>query len=201
MKSPLDFRSPVRISLDKILIPEIKKLKGSILDVGAGSDSPYKQYMIPWEIENNYTTLDIDPSTNPDIVSPIEFMNVPDNFYDNVLATEVLEHSANPQKAIDEIWRVLIPGGKCILTTRFMYPYHPNPRDFYRFSEEAHIEMFKKFRDVKIISQGNRLMLMWEMINPNMYTRVILNIFNWFVALFDFKDEKFAMGYLIVAEK
>jgi hypothetical protein len=82
-----------------------------------------------------------------------------------------------------------------------MYEYHPNPRDYFRFSREAHEQMFRKFKGYRIIPQGNRVMLFWEMINPNIYTRCVLNIFNWFIGLFDFRDDKFAMGYVVVAVK
>jgi SAM-dependent methyltransferase len=204
MKIPtLELRSPTRISLDRILIPELKKLQGSVLDVGAGEDTPYKKYINTANngLTHHYVTLDIDLITKADIICPVENMNVPDNTFDNVIATEVLEHTCDPQKAVDEIYRVLVPGGKCVLTTRFMYPYHPNPHDYYRFSKEAHASMFRWFNHVEIIPQGNRFMLLWEMINPNIYTRVFLNIFNWFIGLFDFKDDKFAMGYMIIAIK
>lgn len=193
----LKLRSPIRISLDRKLIPKLKILKGSILDIGSGADTPYKKYM-----NENYTTADIDPSTNPDIVCPIEDMSIISyNSFDNVVATEVLEHSSNPQKAIDEIYRVLVDGGTCVLTTRFMYELHRNPKDYFRFTEDGFYELFKKFKTIEIIPQGNRLFLLWQIINPNIFTRSVLNVFNWFIGLFDFEDRKFANGYLIVAIK
>jgi hypothetical protein len=82
-----------------------------------------------------------------------------------------------------------------------MYELHRNPKDYFRFTEDGFEELFKKFKIIKIVPQGNRLFLLWQMINPNIYTRSVLNIFNWFIGLFDFSDKKFANGYLIIAIK
>jgi len=196
----VDLSSAVRISLDRVLKPEIEKLKGCVLDVGSGDKSPYYD-MLRGENIDSYITLDMDPKTKPDIVSPIEKMKVPKNSCDNVVSTEVLEHTCDPQKAVKEIHRILKPDGKCILTTRFMYPFHKNPYDYFRFSREGLEHLFKDFSKVKITPQGNRLIFWWESINCNFYTRVFLNPLNWLVGLFDFKDEKFAMGYVVVAKK
>jgi SAM-dependent methyltransferase len=199
MKIPtIDFRSPVRISLDKILIPEIKNLKGSILDIGSGEEAQYRKHVKAY---TKYVTLDIDPTTNANIISPIKDMKVRDDSFDNIICTEVLEHCPEPHRAIDEIHRVLVKGGTCILTTRFMYPFHKNPNDYFRYSKEGLEHLFRNFQGVEITSQGNRIMFFWEMINPNFYTRAVLNLFSWFVGLFNFKDEKFAMGYMVVATK
>lgn len=191
-------KSAVRISLNRVLIPELRKLKGTILDVGSGRECIYHKYIIKTK---DIYTMDIDKATEPDYCCPIEKMKVGNDRFDGVIATEVLEHSSEPQRAINEINRVLKKGGKCILTTRFMYPFHQNPHDYFRFSKEGLEHLFRGFSKVEIIPQGNRIMLLWEMINPNYYTRAILNMFNWFIALFDFKDKKFSMGFLVVATK
>lgn len=195
----LKLKTPVRISLNRILIPELKKLQGSVLDIGAGGKySDYYKYL---KNVNIYTSLDIDAKTQANIISPAENLpnfNIP---FANVIAIELLEHSSSPKMAINEIHRVLRDGGTCILTTRFVYPYHPNPKDYFRFSKDGLFELFKDFKTITLIPHGNRVMLLWEMINCNMFTRVILNIFNWSISLFDFQDKKFAMGYIVIAQK
>ncbi|MBL1140649.1 MAG: class I SAM-dependent methyltransferase [Proteobacteria bacterium] len=49
-----------------------------------------------------------------------------DNQFDKVLCSEVIEHIPNADKALNEMWRILKPGGHLILST-------PNPNSWYGF--------------------------------------------------------------------
>lgn len=75
---------------------------------------------------------------------------------DLVLCIEVLEHVADPFSAIKEMYRVLKPGGKIILTTPFLTPYHGKSRgslnyshnsypDYWRFTSEGLSYLFADF--------------------------------------------------------
>jgi len=65
-------------------------------------------------------------------------LNFADNSYDFVLSDQVLEHvEGNPQRAIDECYRILKPGGVAVHTTCFINPVHGVPNDFWRFTPEA----------------------------------------------------------------
>jgi SAM-dependent methyltransferase len=62
----------------------------------------------------------------------------PDGSFDYVVSDQVLEHVAgDPQRAIDETFRVLRPGGLAIHATCFMNPIHEAPGDFWRFTPAA----------------------------------------------------------------
>jgi len=54
-----------------------------------------------------------------DIVSDITAIPVENNSFDNVLCSEVLMHLPNPIDAIQELSRIIKPGGKLILTAPF----------------------------------------------------------------------------------
>jgi ubiquinone/menaquinone biosynthesis C-methylase UbiE len=64
-----------------------------------------------------------------DLVSDITAIPVPDESFDAILCTEVLEHVPEPSHALKEFARLLKPGGVMILTAPFgsnvhMAPYH-----------------------------------------------------------------------------
>lgn len=109
-----------------------------VLDLGAGS-APYaplyKGYF------RRAVTVDV-PSSRQD-VSAVDVIASADNLpfddarFDCVVCTEVLEHCARPGAAMDEIARVLKPGGVVLLTTPLMQALHEMPYDFYRYTPSA----------------------------------------------------------------
>ena len=76
-------------------------------------------------------------------VSPIEALDLPDASFDVVLCTQVLEHVRHPQRALAEIARVLKPGGHLLLTTHGVYPHHPDPGDYWRWTQQGFEAMFE----------------------------------------------------------
>ncbi|TAK00955.1 MAG: class I SAM-dependent methyltransferase [Candidatus Manganitrophaceae bacterium] len=58
--------------------------------------------------------------------------------FDAVVSDQVLEHvEGDPQRAIDETFRVLKPGGLALHTTCFINPIHSGPNDYWRFTPDA----------------------------------------------------------------
>lgn len=51
-----------------------------------------------------------------------------------VLATQVLEHVPEPKQMLQEISRVLRPGGHLILTAPHIWGIHEAPHDYFRFT-------------------------------------------------------------------
>jgi len=192
----LRIRCIARITLDAELKKIFKKLKpGVVLDIGA-RNAPYMP-MIP---HTKYMTLDISRENKPDIVSDAHDIKWKSNYFNTVIATEVLEHCYNPQKVVDEIYRILKKDGACILSTRFIYPYHPDPKDFYRFTNDSLKYLFKKFRKVEVKAHGNKLHSIWGLINQG-YLSIILNIFNPLLAKINFKKTKSPCGFVVYARK
>lgn len=61
-----------------------------------------------------------------------------DETFDAVVTDQVLEHlEGEPQRAIDETFRVLKPGGTALHTTCFINPMHACPNDYWRFTPQA----------------------------------------------------------------
>ncbi|MFA4952610.1 MAG: class I SAM-dependent methyltransferase [Candidatus Pacearchaeota archaeon] len=84
-----------------------------ILDVGAG-EKPLEKFL-PENIK--YSSLDIDPKRNPDIVANLEKkLPIKDRSYDFVIASEVLEHTIYPKKIVKELKRITKNGGFIIIS-------------------------------------------------------------------------------------
>ena len=64
---------------------------------------------------------------------------------DGVLIQAVLEHVLHPQRLVDEIHRVLRPGGLVYADTPFMQQVHEGPYDFTRFTDSGHRYLFRRF--------------------------------------------------------
>jgi SAM-dependent methyltransferase/uncharacterized protein YbaR (Trm112 family) len=67
--------------------------------------------------------------------------------FDLVIAQAVLEHVLDPFKCVEEIYRVLKPGGQVYAETPFMQPVHGGKYDFHRFSALGHRRLFRHFTE------------------------------------------------------
>jgi SAM-dependent methyltransferase len=108
-------------------------IRGRLLDAGAGKLS-YRHLVRPFC--QTYKSMDFQP-THPDLdyQSDIQKMPLGDESFDTVLCAEVLEHVPDPEKALREIYRVLKPGGKLVMSIPHLMYLHNEPHDFYRYTK------------------------------------------------------------------
>src|SRR5574343_37462 len=125
-----------RRNLDEFLKKHATNEK--ILDIGCGGASDYRFFP-------NRIAVDIDPARKPDVVGDAHNLPFDDCEFDAVLSTDVMEHLNDPVKAVSEMYRVLKPGGKVIFCTRFIFPIHDSPNDYWRFTKYGLRELFKDF--------------------------------------------------------
>lgn len=168
---------------------------GKTIDLG-GKNSPYKK----WMQTTKYICIDINPKNNPDIVADAHNLSmIQSNSYDTVVATEVLEHCAEPKKVIKEICRILKKGGHAIISTPFLYPYHPDPKDYFRYTKDGLSELCKEFEQVTILPLGNRFFFFWEMLTWKIPLFKIMN--KVFLKIFNYRDENGPVTYFTIARK
>lgn len=125
---------------------------GLVVDVGCGPKPYY-----PWLAGrcDRYVGLDLVPSA--DVFWDGGPMPIDDGSADLVLCTQVLEHVPDPVSVVDEIGRILAPGGVALLTTHGVYPYHPNPTDFWRWTSAGLAKLHAdtgRYGDVAVIPCG-----------------------------------------------
>lgn len=92
--------------------------------------------------------------------------------WDVVIAEQVLEHVYNPQRATDNMFAMLRPGGVLMVTTPFLIKFHPVPYDFSRWTPDGMREMLKRsgFSSVTVDSWGNRECLLADLTEGNVWT-------------------------------
>jgi SAM-dependent methyltransferase len=106
-----------------------------VLDVGAG-DAPYRELFDA----QRYMTLDHSETLHAgrlDIIGAADSIPVDDASFDAVVCTQVLEHVAEPERALAEFFRVLVPGGVLLATVPFVWEEHELPNDYFRYTSRG----------------------------------------------------------------
>jgi len=113
------------------------------LDIGC-ANSPYSKYF------KNRKGFDIAEGPGVDMVGDAHSLPFKDGEFEQILCTEVLEHLHTPEVAIGEMMRVLKPGGTLLLTTRFIFPIHDAPHDYYRYTKYGLRHLFREWDIVEL---------------------------------------------------
>jgi SAM-dependent methyltransferase len=92
-------------------------------------------------LSSQIRNMELDPGEGIDIVGSVEDIPAEDNRFALIITQEVLEHVEDPFRAVQEIARVLKPGGKAYVQLPFMIGYHPCPKDYWRFTHEGIVQL------------------------------------------------------------
>lgn len=112
-------------------------IRGDVLDYGAGKGKQKQFILDHCPHVTTYIALDIQPSSNIDIVADVLNSGLPDASFDTIISNQVIEHVRRPWIMIHEIARMLRSGGIAVITAPFLVPYHAHPGDFFRYTEEG----------------------------------------------------------------
>jgi SAM-dependent methyltransferase len=90
--------------------------------------------------------VDIEDRPGVDLVADAHDLHmVANESVDCVTTVSVLEHVRNPRKVMQEIYRILKPGGIVYISVPFIFPFHADPYDFYRFSHKGVLILCEQF--------------------------------------------------------
>ena len=123
-----------------------------------------------------------------------DLLDVPfeSNTFDAVVAEGVLEHVLDPQRAADEIHRVLKGDGLVFSTTPFVLGVHMQVADYTRFSRLALIRLFRRFTPIECdVIEGAAVTLAYSLAY---FWMALMSSFGW---LRGAKIAKYAGNYLI----
>jgi SAM-dependent methyltransferase len=112
---------------------------GHLLDLGCGFIPLYGVYK---DLVRDNTCVDWDHTLHPspclDLTCDLNgSLPLPDEEFDTILLTDVLEHVQEPSRLWSEMSRLLRKGGKLIVGVPFLYPIHEAPHDYFRYTEHT----------------------------------------------------------------
>ncbi|PIT90277.1 MAG: hypothetical protein COU22_03070 [Candidatus Komeilibacteria bacterium CG10_big_fil_rev_8_21_14_0_10_41_13] len=146
----------------------------TVVDLGAG-EAPYQKFFkaekyICIDVENRKGTADV-------IIADVnQGIPIGDNQADVVLCIEVLEHLREPAFVIQEIHRILKPGGRLVLSTPMVWQVHEPPNDFFRYTEFGLKHLLEKagFKKYEIKPSNNYFYTLCQLINMKLRNKFFL---------------------------
>jgi SAM-dependent methyltransferase len=110
---------------------QLPAARSRVLDYGC-ADAPYRRFFASG---TEYVGADLPGNPNATVdLNADGTVPLPDDHFDAVLSTQVLEHVNDPRVYLAECARVLKPGGRLLLSTHGIMVYHPDPDDYWRWT-------------------------------------------------------------------
>jgi O-antigen biosynthesis protein len=117
-------------------------LHGRILELGSLDVNGTVRSL--FRASTSYLGVDKQPGPGVDAVMDANKLELEDDSFDVVVSTEMLEHDPHPWLSFQEAFRVLVPGGTLLLTTRGPgFPLHDYGGDYYRYTGDALVALAK----------------------------------------------------------
>lgn len=132
-----------------------------VLDVG-GRIQPYRPLL--GERLRRYVAIDLQRTLLVDLVAQAERIPLPDNRFDLVICTQMLEYAPEPASVVAEIYRVLKPGGHLLLSVPFVSPRDAEV-DRWRFLPAALRMLLSKFSSREIVPEGSSIVGLFRGLN------------------------------------
>lgn len=129
--------------------------KATVYDLGCGH-RPYAHFFVG----HTYVGIDTDQDSAAEIkYSEGEKIPLRDSSADFIVCTQTLQHTKNPAQLIDEIWRLLKPGGIALITVPFGIKMVAQPyqvagttwrNDYWRFTKYGLLLLLNRFTIVSL---------------------------------------------------
>ena len=129
-------------------------IQSPCLELGVGYDGPNNRALLQAS-GIQYFGTDAVAGTSVDYVCDFEADDVNRTFNGNqfasVLVLNVLEHTFEPIKVLDNIFRILKPNGTCVAVTPTIWPLHDFPRDCWRINPNFY-EEYSQRRNLELLT-------------------------------------------------
>ena len=127
---------------------------GVLIDIGAGR-MKYKPLLkgIPASyiaVDNGSSPYQFsrkaDKSPNLHVLADAHALPFQNESADAIICTQVIEHVARPWQIFSEISRILKPGSIAMVSSAWLFAYHPEPRDYFRYSRHAYASFAQEYK-------------------------------------------------------
>jgi SAM-dependent methyltransferase len=191
-----DQPTSARLLLERAIKKEVPALRtGKVLEIGAGRSKSYAQYL---NEDVRYISLNICFGERPVIVGDACALPLQDRSMDSIMMFEVMEHIPSPDLLMRECFRILKEGGVMIGSTRFMYPQHGAPGDYYRFTDSSLLRLLGAFSECRAEKLGNKWHVVADILFENCHWLKFWNRLFQYIA---FKPSTCYSGLFFVAKK
>lgn len=192
-----------------------KYIKGKILDCGCGSVPYFEIYknqvseVVCLDLkspEGRINHLDIEADLN-------NKLPLPDNSFDSILLTDVLCHVHKPFELINELSRILKPGGHLFIATPFQawmsdYPhqyFHATDRALELMCKEAglkvvELESYGGFADIRLDNLNKRMTGKWSNRIFRLLAKLLIKT-NWYKRTNEKNKYHYSIGFVLIATK
>lgn len=186
--------------------------KSRLIDIGGGLRAlkkrgnrfdPSRAWMAPLLERIDYKVLDPVPDFAPDIVGDIHKLPFADNSEDAIVCLAVLEHVEDPAQAARELYRVLKPGGYCLVYVPFLFYYHAEVgyyKDYWRFTKDALELIFQPF-SVKELESVRGALGTWLHLSPLGRSKILTRVFRWLDRILGKENSRQVSGYYLFLVK
>ena len=131
-------------------------LRGPVYEFGS--------YLVPGQEEmgnlrtlfphREYVGCDMREGPGVDRIEDVSELTLDDESVPTIICVETLEHVFEVRRAVDEILRVLAPGGMVVITTPFNFHLHSYPGDFWRLTPSCVQGLLSPLAATVVGSQG-----------------------------------------------
>ena len=106
---------------------------------------------------------DLQPGPGVDRIEDVHRLSFDDDSVGTVICLETLEHVADPLRAVQEMHRVLRPGGVLAISSLMFFPIHEHPHDYWRFTPQGFEQLLAPFDSTLVVAQG------WELLPDGVF--------------------------------
>lgn len=138
------------------------KLRGRVLDLGSGGNKASYHRFFQKDESAQIDFLDLRPVSHKEEIRIFDFekdtLPYETASVDQILMFNLLEHLYNYNHLLQEAGRVLKKDGQIFGAVPFLVGYHPDPRDYFRYTSEALRRIFVENGlgepQIKILGKG-----------------------------------------------
>jgi len=160
-------------------LAQIEGCNLDVLDLG-GRIQPYRP-LLEGRVRR-YIAVDMRKSPLVDIVGSGERLPLASGWFDLVICTQVLQYVPDPPAMLAEIFRVLKPGGRLLLSAPAI-GLQDADEELWRFLPASWRLLLSAFHEIEIVPEGGSIIGFFRMINAglNVFSRYpsIRSVFHW----------------------